>query len=279
MPAVPNEPFINRHDKSANLSGTLAFVAIRALDPLIQYSLLARGLGVGLITGLGGSVLSQSPPSTTGIAAIDSLGLSPYRLAILGMSCASSLKHIIWKSYIGEQYMGLGLAAAVGTLHTIGSTVNSLLFLCRATSAATASGEGPYSSGWPGVRLVLGLGLFTVGVVVELTSELQRKSFKDKPENKGKPHTTGLFSLARHINYTGYTLWRAGYGIACSGYIFGTCIGAMAYREFSLRAVPALGAYCEKRVSCRGRCCESSPMTRSSTAPCGTIIVNRRHMS
>ena len=26
----------------------------------------------------------------------------------------------------------------------------------------------------------------------------------------GKLHTTGLFGLAQHINYTGYTLWRTG---------------------------------------------------------------------
>lgn len=49
------------------------------------------------------------------------------------------------------------------------------------------------------------------GILLELVSELQRKRFKDDPANKGKPYAGGLFSLARSINYGGYTLWRGGY--------------------------------------------------------------------
>ena len=60
-------------------------------------------------------------------------------------------------------------------------------------------------------QLYVGQACFWMGILVELISELQRKSFKDDLANKGKPYAGGLFSLARSVNYGGYTLWRGGY--------------------------------------------------------------------
>lgn len=57
---------------------------------------------------------------------------------------------------------------------------------------------------------VLGWLLFIIGSVVNTTSELLRKPFKDDPTNKGKLYTGGLFKYAIHINYFGDLLWVTG---------------------------------------------------------------------
>lgn len=196
---MADEKRIERGDKSRNFPGTLSFVGLRALDPFLQYAILspANGLANGLIITLGGSILAQGPASNTGVKTVDWFGLSPYRLIILSMATGSSIKHIIWKAVIGEENMSPKFAGFVGAFNTFFNTMNSLFFINRATSAAEGRGEGPYWPGWPGARLAIGAGLFAVGIAIELTAELQRKAFKSKAENEGKPHTTGVFSLAR----------------------------------------------------------------------------------
>ena len=79
-------------------------------------------------------------------------------------------------------------------------------------------------------------------------SEIQRKRFKDKPENKGKLYGGGLFGLATNINYGGYTLWRTGYAVAAAGLPWGALTGALAFYDFSTRAIPVLDQYCTDRV-------------------------------
>lgn len=52
-------------------------------------------------------------------------------------------------------------------------------------------------------ELVVGGSLFTVGILLETISEIERAAFKRSKENTGKPYTGGLWSLSRHINYFG----------------------------------------------------------------------------
>ena len=49
----------------------------------------------------------------------------------------------------------------------------------------------------------MGILLFIIGSYINTYSEIQRKRFKDNPNNKGKLYTLGLFQYARHINYFG----------------------------------------------------------------------------
>ena len=62
-----------------------------------------------------------------------------------------------------------------------------------------------------------GLVLFFLGGFIETFSEIQRKLFKAQVSNKGKLYTSGLFSLARHINYTGEVLWYTGFLLLATG--------------------------------------------------------------
>ena len=96
---------------------------------------------------------------------------------------------------------------------------------------------------------MLGLGLYTVGLVTEYASEVDRKRFKNKPENKGKPYGGGLWSWATHINYGGFMLWRAGNAVVAAGLPWGAAIGALFFYDFTTRSIPELDRYCTDRVS------------------------------
>ncbi len=47
---------------------------------------------------------------------------------------------------------------------------------------------------------VMGILLFIIGSYLNTYSKIQRKRFKDSPNNKGRLYTQGLFQYARHIN-------------------------------------------------------------------------------
>jgi steroid 5-alpha reductase family enzyme len=84
---------------------------------------------------------------------------------------------------------------------------------------------------------------YILGMTPEATSEIQRKRFKDDPENAGKHYTAGLYGLARHINYGGYGLMRDGYALAAGGWIWGSIMGALFMADFATRGVPVLDDY------------------------------------
>eukprot|EP00759_Apiculatamorpha_spiralis_P043754 PhF_6_TR40976/c0_g1_i1/m.62037 len=64
---------------------------------------------------------------------------------------------------------------------------------------------GPNSIGLMGG---IGIGIWSVGMLIEVVSDVQKLLFKKDPANKGKFITTGLWSLSRHPNYFGeIMLW------------------------------------------------------------------------
>lgn len=60
---------------------------------------------------------------------------------------------------------------------------------------------------------VVAIALFLLGSYFNTGAEWQRKRFKDKPKNRGKLYTQGLFRFVRHINYFGDTLWVTAWAI------------------------------------------------------------------
>lgn len=238
--ASKSKDLISRGDYTSTPIGTAAFVLLRSLDPFLQYSILAHGLGTGVLHRLGLRTLPPGPPSQTGISAIDGLGLSPYRLVLLGMAIGSAVKQNIWVTSIAAEPMGVKNSIIIGAFNSVFNAVNNYAFLATVTSAST-------ESTFPQPQLILGSALYVTGILVELISEIQRKRFKADPKNKGKPYTGGLWALARHINYGAYTFWRAGYAVAGGGYILGAIVGAFFFWDFSTRGVPVLNEYCEKR--------------------------------
>jgi protein-S-isoprenylcysteine O-methyltransferase Ste14 len=232
---------ILRGIKQSSPLGTGLFLGLRTLDPLLQYGILAKGIASRAIHKLGGKTLPQGPPVMTGTF-LDGLALSPYRLILLGMAAGSALKQNYWLVAICQEQFPPLSAIEVSVFNAVFNSVNSLLFTCSLTSAST-NGEH-----FPQTPLLVGATLYAVGIFTETFSEWQRLQFKKKSANKGKVYTGGLFSLARHINYAGYTMWRAGYALAAGGWTWGAIVGAFFSYNFISDGIPELNRYCQERV-------------------------------
>jgi steroid 5-alpha reductase family enzyme len=164
---------------------------------------------------------------------------------LLAMAVGSSVKQILWLTYICREEFTLPASLAVAAFNTAMNAGNALLLFSAATSATLASPSIPIPWTSQSVSLPIAVGtiLYAVGIVLETVPELQRKWFKDQPENKGKICRTGLWGLARHINYGGYTLWRGGYSLAAGGWIAGAAQAAFQAYNFTGRAASAMDEY------------------------------------
>ena len=239
--------FASREKKPSPL-GTSIFVGLRAADTVLQYSILQRGWGSQLIQSLGGSVVPFATPRDPAVAYF---GLGPYPAILSALALGASTKHVAWILGISEQEMTAPAACMIGIFNTVLNTLNTMFSIWTITSAApqmatqSASITDVITSS---PTLMVGLGLFTVGLVTETASEVDRLWFKSKPENKGKPYGGGLWSWATNINYGGYMLWRAGYAMCAAGLPWGALVGGFFFYDFTSRAIPSLDKYCTDKV-------------------------------
>lgn len=224
--------------KRVNVLGIATFVGLRGADAVLQYAILHEGWGARLVEFLGGSALNPSRviQASTG-------QLSPYHAAISWMAFGSSLKQILTMLIVSEQDTPVSSAILVAFFNTVFNSLNSIFSLWQVTSQAPDDATlSPL--------VLAGTGLYLVGILTEFISELQRTYFKKKPANKGKAYAHGLFSLARHINYGGYTVWRAAYALTSGGWLWGLAVGAFFFHDFASRGVPVLDKYLSERVCC-----------------------------
>ena len=229
---------VQRGIKRRSFLGIATFFALRAADPFLQYQILAKGLGTGLIHALGGT------PLLDGHTILDSyVGLSPYRSIIFAMSVASMAKQNFHIIAIMQEQIPFSNGLVIGVLNGIFNSLNSLMSITAQTSASV------HGEDFPQTALIVGSTMFATGLFFEWFSELQRHLWKKDRANKGKVYDGGLFRLSRHINYFGYTLWRSGYALATGGWVYGAAVGAIFAYDFTQRAIPALQKYLEERVS------------------------------
>jgi hypothetical protein len=78
--------------------GTTIFCGLRALDPLLQRSLL---LSAPLAPYFGRS--AANPPTGGDVITTAGLNLTPFQAVIWGMSVGSAVKHIFWLSTISNE--------------------------------------------------------------------------------------------------------------------------------------------------------------------------------
>jgi steroid 5-alpha reductase family enzyme len=65
---------------------------------------------------------------------------------------------------------------------------------------------------------LLGILLWTIGIIFETVGDLQLARFKAKPQNKGRVLDSGLWRYTRHPNYFGdFCVWWGMFGIALAG--------------------------------------------------------------
>ncbi|KAH8585676.1 hypothetical protein B0O99DRAFT_530240 [Bisporella sp. PMI_857] len=223
--------------KGSSPFGSTIFVGLRTVDIFIQYGIIAKGYGALAITKLGGSAIDfSSSPSMV-------LGLPLWPLAIIGMSAGGAIKQVYCLLVLSEQEMPARLSVIVGLANTFTNSLNALIFSSALFSPTTKMNHLNEVS----PVLIAGVALYVLGISAEVIAEIQRSRFKSNPGNKGKPYTEGLFSLARHINYGGYTIMRAGYAIASGGWTWGFVTGSILLYDFATRAVPALDYYCSNK--------------------------------
>jgi protein-S-isoprenylcysteine O-methyltransferase Ste14 len=242
MPDKPQFDAIKRGVKRASPFGTSLFVGLRALDVFIQYGILAKGLADPILNRLS---IANAPSNAGPIVA---LGLSLKPLIVLGFSAGTAIKQIYWVLFLSQEEMPPSNAIPIAVFNTLFNSPNSILSMTAAASyLAPAILTTPDEQTGLSPLFLIGTFAFVLGSIVEVGSEVQRKSFKKDPRNAGKPYTGGLFGLARHINYSAYAVMRSGAALATGGWVWGSIIAGFFFRDFATRGVPILDEYCTKR--------------------------------
>jgi len=238
MPADWN--FASR-SKDPSPVGSALFIALRAADVYLQYALIRHAFTPGtLVPYIGGSVVAHS--TATASSSLFGLGLTPYHTLIVALAAGSAAKQMVWQAFISEQTMPPTFALVIAGFNTALNSFNTLLSLYSRTSAVGPGGELAFSA-------YVGIAMYVVGMALELGSEVQRKAFKMKSENKGKPCGEGLWGLATNVNYGGYALWRGGYACIAAGLTWGGFVTGGIANDFVTRAIPSMEDYLVNKVS------------------------------
>lgn len=89
---------------------------------------------------------------------------------------------------------------------------------------------------------IFGIILFTLGSVLNTSSEILRDQWKKDPNNNGKIYTGGFFKYSRHINYFGDLLWVTAYVIITRNW-FSVSILLILFSFFAFVNAPKLDKY------------------------------------
>jgi len=87
--------YIPRGRTESTPLGTTIFCGLRALDPLLQRSLLLSAPLASLAPYFGGSTASP-PPAGGDVITTAGLDLTPFQAVIWGMSVGSAVKQVFW---------------------------------------------------------------------------------------------------------------------------------------------------------------------------------------
>lgn len=260
-PAVGLRDNLSRFKRSSPL-GTTLFAGIRSADTFLQYGLVAYGLASPGLRAIGVPALPAFLPGAFSLPTLANFTALPLQARIIiALAAASSIKHVYWLFRIGETEMRPTESVVIGLFNSLFNSLNSIfwsiaplapLLPSAASSLLTNLGilsPAPRDLTSLSPTFFLGTAMAIGGLVLETASEIQRRNFKARPENKGKPFTGGLFGVARHINYGAYCIWRSGYATAAAGPIWGGLVFWFFYHDFTTRGVPVLDKYCAGRVS------------------------------
>lgn len=175
------------------------------------------------------------------------------------MAAGSALKQNYTLAFITQEEMPVSTAMGVSFFNTIFNSLSSIVSLTAAASyfAPSLLSQSTNEHGISPM-FIAGTALYVLGIMTEAISETQRRIFKNDPKNAGKPYTGGLFGLARHINYGGYTVWRTGYAMAAGGLPLAALVATFFSYDFITRGIPVLDHYCTDRVGTNMCRCQNS---------------------
>ncbi|OBT92635.1 hypothetical protein VE01_09829 [Pseudogymnoascus verrucosus] len=265
MASSSSSPAADLHDnlsrvKRSSPIGTTLFAGIRTADIFIQYGLVAYGLAAPSLRAIGVSALPPFLPGAFSLPNLANFAALPLQARIIiGLATASSIKHVYWLFRIGETEMRPAEGIVIGFFNTFFNSLNSIFWSIAPLAPLLPTAASSFLTGFgiisPAPRdlssltptFIIGTAMAIGGLLLETTSEIQRRNFKARPENKGKPFTGGLFGVARHINYGAYCIWRSGYAMAAAGPILGGLVFWFFYHDFTRRGIPVLDRYCADR--------------------------------
>jgi protein-S-isoprenylcysteine O-methyltransferase Ste14 len=136
----------------------------------------------------------------------------------------------------------------------------SFVFLRRGVDWTEALQVGPFllivqgALAWLGARATapwgpvdtLAILLYVLGSFLNTGSELQRKAWKARPENKGHLYTGGLFGLSRHVNYFGDVVLFSGFALLTRS-PWAALVPALMAAMFVFLHIPILDRYLRER--------------------------------
>ena len=127
------------------------------------------------------------------------LALAARRWLLFGCAVVYFLRVVVTTFYLLKRKMGWGEGALIG----VWVAAIHIFF-------AYLGGTDPHALGTVDLAAML---LYVFGSFLNTGSELQRKWWKERAENKGLLYTGGLFHYSRHINYFGDELLFTGYAL------------------------------------------------------------------
>jgi steroid 5-alpha reductase family enzyme len=83
------------------------------------------------------------------------------------------------------------------------------VWVCFTAGAALAAITGGHRAPL-GVLDAIGVTMWAVGFAIEAVADLQKRRFRERPENEGRFISTGLWAMSRHPNYFGEILLWTG---------------------------------------------------------------------
>jgi len=213
----------------------------RGLDAPFQYLMFSRGWAVKVLSfvGLHGSnaVLRAGPGAG---------GLGPVPTLLTVLYAAAAVRQVYWITFTNTYEWPFAQASNVVVYNLFADTFNTLSAVraLSASSSPVVTGSFVDALGW---KQWIGTGLFVLGIFMETLSEESRKRFKANPANKGKIDDTGLWSVVRHPNYVGYTLWRSGITLSTGSIGATIANGIFQIAVFIFQSIPALSGHMSQR--------------------------------
>ncbi|KAJ7854934.1 hypothetical protein B0H14DRAFT_2508099 [Mycena olivaceomarginata] len=225
-----------RGNPNTSVPGVATFALGRLADAPLQYMIFTEGWAVKGLTAVGLRASNLLITAGPGVA-----GLGPIPTLLTGMYAVAGLRHAYWILFTSSHYFPADASLSVVGYNTLLNTINTLI----ATHALTASpypilGSFTDCIGW---KQWAGLALFGVGIVMEMVAEEGRRAFKRDARNRGKIDDTGLWSVVRHPNYLGYTLWRAGITLTTGSLPATALLTTLQLWAFYTRSIPGIGGY------------------------------------
>lgn len=218
---------VQRGDYSSSIFSKSLFVVGRLVSGPLQCILIRAHLlsyfGVAL------------PPAG---GSIHLFGRTYSRLPLLTalMPTILAIEHAFWVSCWARERMTPTLAVFGILADFIFETVTSIVFTGASTNLLSSER-----------KFYIGNAIFFTGMAIELVAELHRASFRSKPENEGKLCTTGLWTVARHINYSGHVMFGFGVGLAVSRLKYSLATAGMYLANFTTNAMPSHGLCCKRK--------------------------------